>query len=79
MENQLDATKQQLTVANSRYGSIQNALTKAEETISSLRSELSESMTRANVAERTALILERDKANLTAINHQLMANNYQTT
>lgn len=79
LENQLDATKQQLTVANSRYGSIQNALTKAEETISSLRSELSESMTRANVAERTALILERDKANLTAINHQLMANNYQTT
>ncbi|MCV5390873.1 hypothetical protein OFC62_39765, partial [Escherichia coli] len=33
LENQLDATKQQLTVANSRYGSIQNALTKAEETI----------------------------------------------
>lgn len=81
LENQLDATKQQLTVANSRYGSIQNALTKAEETISSLRSELSESITRANVAERTALILEQDKANLTALNNQLITDktsNFQT-
>ncbi|WP_367971643.1 hypothetical protein RJD38_15005 [Vibrio scophthalmi] len=81
LENQLDTTKQQLTIANSRYGSIQNALTKAEETISSLRLELSESITRANVAERTALILERDKANLTALNNQLITDkksNFQT-
>ncbi len=81
LENQLDTTKQQLTVANSRYGSIQNALTKAEETISSLRSELSESISRANVAEHAALILERDKANLTALNSQLITDkksNFQT-
>lgn len=81
LENQLDTTKQQLTIVNSRYGSIQNALTKAEETISSLRLELSESITRANVAERTALILERDKANLTALNNQLITDkksNFQT-
>lgn len=81
LENQLDTTKQQLTIANSRYGSIQNALTKAEETISSLRLELSESITRANVTERTALILERDKPNLTALNNQLITNktsNFQT-
>lgn len=81
LENQLDTTKQQLTVANSRYGSIQNTLTKAEETISSLRSELSESISRANVAEHAALILERDKADLTALNNQLITDkksNFQT-
>ncbi len=81
IENQLDMTKQQLTVANSRYGSIQNTLTKAEKTISSLRSELSESISRANVAEHTALILERDKADLTALNNQLITDktsNFQT-
>ncbi|KHT51217.1 hypothetical protein [Vibrio sinaloensis] len=81
LENQLDTTKQQLTVANAQYDGIKNALAKAEKTISSLRSELSESITRANVAERTALILERDKANLTALNNQLITDktsNFQT-